>query len=69
MQGQKIKIRLLQLRKKQRWLLNQLRQRGFGKLSEPHLSDILNGIYVSGNAAEILEAAEQILSEQEKLSA
>lgn len=68
MPGTEIKIELLKLHLTQRWLLQQLHHRGFSTLHEPRFSDILNGVYTSGNAKEVLEAAEQVLNEyQQKL--
>lgn len=66
MEGREIKIRLLQMQKTQRWLLQQLHQQGFGKLHEPHFSDILNGVYTAGDAPNVIAAAERILDEQQK---
>ncbi len=66
MQGQNIKIRLLKMHLTQRWLLQQLHHRGFSKLHEPRFSDILNGIYTAGDTPKVLEAAEQVLDEEDK---
>jgi len=66
MQGLAIKVRLTQMQLTQRWLLQQLHHKGFSKLHEPRFSDILNGIYTVGNAQEVLEAAEQVLDEEDK---
>lgn len=66
MKGQKIKIQLVKLNLTQRWLLEKLQHRGFGTLYEPRFSDILRGKYTAGNASEVLEAAEKVLSDYEK---
>ena len=64
--GVDIKIRLLKAGKTQRWLLKELRKRGFSSLYEPALSSILNGTYSGRMANEVLELTEVILSEIEK---
>jgi hypothetical protein len=66
MQGTEIKIELLKRHLTQRWLLQQLHHRGFGKLHEPHFSDILNGVYTAGDAPDIIAAAEKVLDDQQK---
>lgn len=66
MQGLEVKIRLTRMHLTQRWLLQQLHHRGFGKLHEPHFSDILNGVYTAGDAPEVIAAAEKVLDEQQK---
>lgn len=64
--GVDIKIRLLKAGKTQRWLLKELRKRGFSGLYEPALSSILNGTYGGGMSNEVLELTDSILSEVEK---
>lgn len=65
MEGLNIQIRLKKLHKTQRWLLKQLQRKGFGTLREPRFSDILNGIYTTGCAPEVLAESDRILKEQE----
>jgi uncharacterized membrane protein YcaP (DUF421 family) len=50
--------------KTQRWLLAEVKKRGFSKLHEPHFSDALNGVYTTNTANSILQTAWAILSEQ-----
>lgn len=61
--GIKIKTQLICIGKSQRWLVEQLRQRGFTTLTDSLLSSILSGSYNRGCAFEILAAAEKILEE------
>lgn len=66
MQGLEIKIRLTRMHLTQRWLLQRLHHRGYGKLHEPHFSDILNGVYTAGDASDVIAAAEEVLDEYQK---
>ena len=61
-QGQNIQVKLLIMRKTQRWLHKQLLIRGY-TLSEQLLSKILNGKYTYKCAAEIIAVSEKIIDE------
>ncbi|QAT48549.1 hypothetical protein EQM14_01445 [Caproiciproducens sp. NJN-50] len=65
MEGLNIQIRLKKIHLTQRWLLQQLHERGFGSLYEPLLSSILKGIYTGPLADSVISASEDILKEQE----
>jgi len=60
-----IKIRLFKLGKTQRWLLKEVRKRGFSTLHEPKFSTIVNGYYTSGYAGRILDLCDIILKKEE----
>lgn len=60
-----IKIRLLQLNKKQIDLLFELRKRGYPKMSEPTLSKYISGASVTPQAEEVRGIIDTILDEWE----
>ena len=61
MDGKRIKIRLLEIGKTQRWLCRQLNQNGFKSLVESTLSSILTGDYTGPLAENVLKESEEIL--------
>ena len=61
--AQTMKARLADAKVTQRWMLDQLRKRGFGNLAEVTISNINNGRYVTGCAASVLAEEERILAE------
>ena len=63
--GKGIKIRLLQLEKKQVDLLEELRKRGYPKLYASQLSRYISGADVSPQAEAVMETTKEILSEWE----
>jgi len=60
-----VKIRLVKLHKTQRWLLAEVKKRGYSNLHEPIFSDILGGKYCTEMADGVLSTVEQILTEHE----
>lgn len=57
LEGKKIKKGLIDIKKRQRWLLHYLRAHGFSTLSESRLSCILTGDYIGGCAPAVKEAS------------
>lgn len=57
LEGKKIKKGLIDIKKRQRWLLHYLRAHGFSTLSEARLSCILTGDYIGGCAPAVKEAS------------
>ena len=60
-----IKNRLNNVGKTQRWLVEELRKRGFTGVDASKLSTIINGRYTYGCAHPVLEESDRILSELE----
>ena len=60
-----IKIRLLELGKTQRWLLEEVQKRGYKTVHEPKFSSIINGVYTAGYSEQVLDLCDAILKEQE----
>ena len=67
LEGLNIQIKLKKLHLTQRWLIGQLRKRGFKTLYEPALSSILNEAYTGPMADAVIAASEEILKEQESI--
>ncbi|WP_277668988.1 hypothetical protein [Caproiciproducens galactitolivorans] len=57
------KLQLTDKTKTQRWLLKEVKKRGFSTLHEPHFSDILNGVYTAKQAPQVLQACYIVLKE------
>lgn len=64
--GTNIKIKLLELGKRQTDLLYELRKRGFPKLTEQTLSKYINHVAVNPQAQQVREEIYCILDEWEK---
>ncbi len=64
-----IKIKLLELNKKQVDLLDEIRKRGYPKLDPSVLSRYINGRDVTPQAKAVLSICEDVLNEWEKKSA
>lgn len=62
--GLQIQIELKKRGLTQRWLLGELRKRGFGALTEATLSSVLSGSYTVGCADAVKAAAQQIIEAQ-----
>lgn len=60
-----IKVRLLELNKRQTDLLEELRKRGYKTLQPPELSLFINKKLTTPKAREVLSLCEEILSEWE----
>ena len=60
-----VKIKLVKLHKTQRWLLAEVKKRGYSTMHEPIFSDILNGKYHTEWSDGVMKAAEQVLSKEE----
>ena len=56
-------LQLIDKTKTQRWLLKEVKKRGFLTLHEPHFSDILNGIYDAKQAPKVLQTCHSVLKE------
>lgn len=54
-------LQLIDKSKTQRWLLKEVKKRGFSTLHEPHFSDILNGIYDAKQAPQVLRTCHTVL--------
>lgn len=64
-----IKIKLLELNKKQVDLLDEIRKRGYPRMSQPVLSRYINGREVTPQAKAVLGICEAVLREWETKSA
>ncbi|PWL41361.1 MAG: hypothetical protein DBY45_10125 [Clostridiales bacterium] len=62
--GRNISINLKLIDQSQRWLLKNLREKGFPKLAEPTLSDIVNDIRQTGYAEDVKREAMFIIREE-----
>ncbi len=62
-----IKVRLLELNKRQVDLLDEVRRRGYPNLDQSVLSRYVNGRVISPQARTVLALCEEILDEWEKL--
>lgn len=63
--GKSIKIRLVQLDKSNRDLLDELHKIGRGTLNDSMLSNIINGRYNYGMASDVLDDISRILDQWE----
>ena len=61
-----VKIKLVKLHKTQRWLLSEVKKRGYSTMHEPIFSDILNGKYCTEWSDGVLSTVEQVLSAYER---
>ena len=61
-----IKIRLLQIGKTQRWVVNELRKAGYKRMDPPYLSAIINGDYHTEHTETVLDKIEEIIKPYEK---
>ena len=62
--GTDIKIELLKLHKTQRWLVEEVRKRGYSRMDATRLSSILTGTYIGGDALEVLKLCEQMVEDE-----
>lgn len=58
-----IKLKLLEVNKKQVDLLAELRKRGYSNMCPPYLSNIINGVEQTPNAQTVRDLIYQILDE------
>lgn len=63
MEGTEIQKGLLDIQKRQRWLLHYLRTHGFASLSESRLSSILTGDYIGGCAPAVKAASAKAIED------
>ena len=64
--GRNISINLKLIDQSQRWLLKNLRKKGFPKLAEPTLSNIVNDLYQTEYAEDVKREAMFIIKQEAK---
>jgi hypothetical protein len=63
LEGAEIQKELIDIKKRQRWLLHYLRGHGFSTLSESRLSSILTDDYIGGCAPAVKEASAKAIKD------
>lgn len=63
--GKQVKVKLLELEKKQVDLLMELRKRGYPRLQQPQLNAYINGAVTTPQAQAVMQIVDGILDEWE----
>lgn len=63
--GKQVKVKLLELEKKQVDLLMELRKRGYPRLQQPQLNAYINGAVTTPQAQAVMRIVDDILDEWE----
>ena len=63
--GNQVKVKLLELEKKQVDLLKELRKRGYPRLQQPQLSSYINGAVITPQSQAVMRIVDDILDEWE----